>query len=90
MKKDDMERVVSELGGQIGGLLSEHSKDILQGYDAAGEEILAISIRATLKGNSDEVTRKVSLNFATEKVADQSMEKTTLRQTDINFDEDNK
>ena len=87
MQKTDMERVVAELSEQIGGLLSEHSKDILQGYDAAGEEILAIGIRATLKGNSDEVTRKVSLNFATEKVADQSMEKTTLRQKDIDFEE---
>jgi len=90
MEKIDMDRVVNELGEQIGGILSEHSKDILQGYDAAGEEILAIGIRATLKGNSDEVTRKVSLNFATEKVTDQSMEKTTLRQTDLDFEEGKK
>ena len=83
-----MEQVVNELGDQIGGLLSEHSKDILQGYDAAGEEILAIGIRATLKGNSDEVTRKVTLNFATEKVTDASMEKTTLRQTDLDFEKE--
>jgi len=87
MDKNDMERVVGELGGQITGLLDEHSKDILKGYDAAGEEILAINIRATLKGSSDEVTRKVSLNFATEKVTDVSMEKTTLRQQDIDFQE---
>ncbi len=88
MKTEEMEKVVSELGDQIGGLLSEHSKDILQGYDAAGEEILAIGIRATLKGNSDEVTRKVTLNFATEKVTDASMEKTTLRQTDLDFEKE--
>lgn len=88
MKTEEMEKVVAELGSQIGGLLSEHSKDILQGYDAAGEEILAIGIRATLKGNSDEVTRKVTLNFATEKVTDASMEKTTLRQTDIDFEKE--
>lgn len=85
MQKNDIERVVNELGDQIAGLISEHSDDILKGYDAAGEEILAINIRATLKGNSDEVTRKVSLNFATEKVTDLSVDKTTLRQSEINF-----
>ncbi len=87
MDKTDMKRVVEEMGGQISGLLNEHSNDILQGYDAAGEEILAINIRATLKGSSDEVTRKVSLNFATEKVSDVSMEKTTLRQNELDFEE---
>jgi len=87
MDKLDMEKAVGELGTQIGGLLSEHSNDILQGYDAAGEEILAINIRATLKGSADEVTRKVTINFATEKVSDVSMEKTTFRQTDIDFEE---
>lgn len=87
MNQQDMKRVVGDLGEQVASLLSEHSDDILQGYDAAGEEVLAISIRATLKGDSDEVTRRVTLNFAREKVTDLSVDKTTLRQTALDFEE---
>ena len=89
MNQQDMKRVVGDLGEQVASLLSEHADDILQGYDAAGEEIFGISIRATLKGDSDEVTRKVTLNFATEKITDLSVDKTTLRQTALDFEERN-
>ncbi len=85
MGQQDMQKAVKELGGQVADLLSEHVGDILKGYEAAGEEPLVLSIRATLTGNLDEVKRKVALSFVTEKVTGVSVDKTMLRQTALGF-----
>ena len=87
IQQEDMDRAIESMTNQIGKLLHKHSDEILKGYESAGEELLKISLLATFKGGSGKLTRKVSLNFATEKVADSSSESTNLDQSEMNFQE---
>ncbi len=83
MKQQDMTRILSGISDQVSGLLSEHEDEIMDGYLSSGEDVFRIDLGATLKSGNDDITRKVTISFATGKVKDHSVEKTSLNQLEM-------
>ena len=62
------EKLVDFLTSQFNGLLTENIRDILRGYQNAGEDTFAISASIKLSGSKEFVESDATISFTLEKV----------------------